>query len=217
MLSLRHIERMVESKAYPRLVQRILANGRCESPRAIERLLEPRAVSPAALGLALQRILELAYGPLPLAGQLIRMLLALITSNGEGDNQVIISPSSRRISARAVAGQDSLSPNGSLSAKAVVLGSLLKWGHQADPPRTPEQASLISRVSFAAERGLIELGRQITPESMDTIDPIDAFIIHWQLGELTAAKKRIDFHSLIHRLNRTSDRAMRSYAYAAAA
>ena len=45
MLSLRHIERMVESKAYPRLVQRILANGRCESPRAIQRLLEPRAVS----------------------------------------------------------------------------------------------------------------------------------------------------------------------------
>lgn len=215
MLSLRHIERMVETKAYPRLIQRILANGRCESPSAIQRLLEPRAVSPAALGLALQRVLELAYGPLPLADHLIGMLLALQTQNGECENQVIISPSSRRISARAIAGQDSLSPNGSVSAQAVVLGSLLKWRNQADPPRTPEQASLISRVSFAAEQGLTELGRQITPESMDTFDPIDAFIIHWQLGELSAAKKRIDFHSLIHRLNRASDRAMRSYASAA--
>ena len=129
MLSLRHIERMVESKAYPRLVQRILANGRCESPRAIERLLEPRAVSPAALGLALQRVMELAYGPLPLADQLTRMLLALTTSNGEGDNHVIISPSSRRISARAVAGQDSLSPiwivirQGRGTRKSVEMGS----------------------------------------------------------------------------------------------
>ncbi len=93
----------------------------------------------------------------------------------------------------------------------------MNWQGQADGQSTPEQSSLISRVGLAIDRGLKALGRQITPASVGAIDPIDAFIIHWQLGELTAAKKRIDFHSLIARLNQASDRTMRNYAYSAAA
>lgn len=217
MLSLRHIERMVESKAYPRLIQRILANGRCDRPSAIQRLLDPGAVSPAALGFALQRVLELAYGPVPLADHLIRMLLALQSPMEESEHQVIIRPPYERVSTEAGVDHDSLSPNVSIAVQAVVIRSLLNWHGQAGDQRTPEQASLISRVGLAVDQGLKALGRQITPASVGSIDPIDAFIIHWQLGDLTAAKKRIDFHALIARLNQASDRTMRNYAYSAAA
>lgn len=198
MLSLRHIERMVESKAYSRLIQRILANGYCDRPSAIQRLLEPRAVSPAALGFALQRVLELSYGPLELADHLVGMLLLLQSHDEKGDYEklVIISP---------------------MSARAVVLRSLLKWQMQVGLQPKSDQASLIAQVSLAIERGLTELGRQISSESGEGVDPIDAFLIHWQLGDFAAAKKRIDFPALITRLNQASDQSLRSYAYASAA
>lgn len=83
MLSQQRIARWVQSRSYGTLVGAILSNGRnsCQTIRGL--LTHPDAVAPAALGLALQRLDELSYGPNPLAEQIVRLLLAMQADSGQ--------------------------------------------------------------------------------------------------------------------------------------
>lgn len=63
MMTLNLILRHVEHRAYRRLAQAVLGNGRCGLERFRQRLTGPGAARVAALGLGLQRISELSHTP----------------------------------------------------------------------------------------------------------------------------------------------------------
>jgi hypothetical protein len=69
-------------------------------------LMHPHAVAPAALGLALQRLDELSYGPNPLTEHVVHLLLAMQADSGQ------------------FGGPD---PAASLAATAVACRGLLRW------------------------------------------------------------------------------------------
>src|SRR4051812_34387650 len=82
MMNVRQIERLVERSEHRQLAQRILLNGRCLHQQALERLTQPHNVETAALGLALQRIVELTYRPTAIAAAVAKQLLDLQQRDG---------------------------------------------------------------------------------------------------------------------------------------
>lgn len=78
MISQAQIVRMVRTHQFPRLVERVLDNGRPCTKGVRRRLLSPTIVPVAGLALAVQRYLELNYFGRSLEGdRLIRRLVAL--------------------------------------------------------------------------------------------------------------------------------------------
>jgi hypothetical protein len=75
MINLKQIESLVAGGAFRRLVERVLANGRCVGQACRERLQTPEVVRVAALGLGLQRTVELTYRPAPVGRALCEALL----------------------------------------------------------------------------------------------------------------------------------------------
>ncbi|MHC5114108.1 MAG: hypothetical protein ACYTGP_06740 [Planctomycetota bacterium] len=93
MMSLRQIEQLIERKSYRRLLDRLLDNGRCVRQHVRRRLHEPPYLVGTALGLALQRVCELSYGPSEIGARLaeeVRLRLgmaveALTSANASPD------------------------------------------------------------------------------------------------------------------------------------
>lgn len=82
MLSPNQIDRLIAAEHYSHLIRRILDNGRCCGP-ATERLLtHPEARPICGLGLALQRLAELAYCRSACADRVAARLLALQSHDG---------------------------------------------------------------------------------------------------------------------------------------
>ena len=85
MLRLSNIMQLLRAEQFSHLVDRILANGRCRS-RAVRRMLREAVVAEAAAtGLALQRVLELTYGPTAEADELVHRLLRSQASDACGE------------------------------------------------------------------------------------------------------------------------------------
>src|SRR4051812_35090518 len=62
MISQNQIVRLIQAEEFRQLIDRILANGRCNSAIAKRVLRQVEVAAPAALGLAIQRLSELTYG-----------------------------------------------------------------------------------------------------------------------------------------------------------
>jgi hypothetical protein len=82
MLTLSQIERLLDAGHYGVLLDRVLANGRCHERELRQALRCPGVLAAAALGMALQRVCELSYGPSPLAARLADRLLDLQQVDG---------------------------------------------------------------------------------------------------------------------------------------
>src|SRR5690606_18238521 len=82
MINILQIDRLVEQRAWERLIERILQNGRGGSLHVRLRLARREAAAPAALGLAIQRLCELTFGPTPIARGLVAQLLHLQDRSG---------------------------------------------------------------------------------------------------------------------------------------
>lgn len=79
MMNVAQIERLTHEEAWPRLVQRVLANGRCPAQAIVERLCEPGLGGMAEVAgpaLALQRVCELSWSPSELTDRLAAQMTA---------------------------------------------------------------------------------------------------------------------------------------------
>lgn len=82
MISLPRLARLAESREFDRLLDEVIRNGR-PLPLAIRlRLCDPEALPAAAVGLALQRVVQLTYKPTPLSAMLARMLVEMQHEDG---------------------------------------------------------------------------------------------------------------------------------------
>jgi hypothetical protein len=156
MISRVQIQRMIEIGAWDRLVQRILANGRCRSAAARRRLSEPGSAMVAGIGLALQRLCELTYGPSEIAGGVARRLLRLQRPDGlfEGG------------------------PSLSIAASAIAIRGLLDWGEQCGR----RAAGRHLRLEGAIERGIAALAAALSRPGRLAPDQVDLEVVLWQLG-----------------------------------
>lgn len=173
MLNLPRIARLAEAAEFERLLEEVLRNGRPVSLRVRIRLCEFEGLPAAALGLALQRIVQLTYRPTPLSILLAQLLLAQRNSSGSF---------------------------GSVSATAVALAALLAMSDQAaslpggksnaDPARAPLRPAMSAEIQEAiagALHFLHQAQEDSTPvrpgESASLIgDELDSAIVLWQLG-----------------------------------
>jgi hypothetical protein len=170
MISPSQIERMVAAGAYGRLVGRILSNGRCRSVEARSRLAQPPAAAAAGLGLALQRLCELTYGPSAMTARLVKRLLLLQHADGLFGADAATSP----------------------AATAVAIRGLLAWrdqleeaGHIVDPA-----------LQRAIERGLAALIAAASGNTEAVVDQTDREIILWQLGQCDAFRRALPAASI---------------------
>jgi len=226
MLSIRQIDKLMDAAAHRRLAQRILANGRCQEPAIVDRLLEPGAVAPAALGLALQRMLELSWGPTGSFTKAVRRLLVCQDSEG------LFRTTIESLDAAApefvqsepfgrIAPPGAVPPSPALAATAVALRALSQW-RDRDLQRTPGQpSSLVGRVGDALERGTAAMARRLSHDLVDAVSPVDAAIVAWQLAEVEPIADRLDLGALRARLRRddalTAAGSLFEYAYSNAA
>lgn len=74
MISVARIERWAERGQFQALLDGVIQNGRAVPLAVRLRLSEPRTLEVAALGLGLQRVLELSYSPVPAAMLIGRQL-----------------------------------------------------------------------------------------------------------------------------------------------
>jgi len=165
MISTAQIQRMVQTGAFSRLVGRILANGRCESGPARRRLAEPLSAAPAGIGLALQRLCELTYGPSETAASLAERLLRLQRPDGLFG-----------------AGADA-----SVAAAAVALRGLLDWRQQ----REDAGAAPDDRLEGAIRRGIDALAAVLARRRTSRLDRVELEVVLWQLGRIRAFRRAV--------------------------
>lgn len=82
MISLPRIARFADAQDFDRLLDEITRNGRPISLPVRLRLSEPAGIASAALGLALQRCIELTYRPMPISTGLASRLLDEMREDG---------------------------------------------------------------------------------------------------------------------------------------
>lgn len=90
MISVARIERWAEREQFQALFDGVVQNGRPLPLAARLRLSQPRSLELAALGIGLQRLLELSYGPEPAALAMARRVAAALERLGGAevsDNQ----------------------------------------------------------------------------------------------------------------------------------
>jgi len=162
MVNTRQIIRLVTAEAFHGLVIRILENGRTADRATIDRLCCDSTLAPCGLGLAVQRLCELSFGPAREAGGLVERLMTYQRSSGLFGGS----------------GTDE-----SLSASAVALRALLAWRTELrDAGREPGPA-----LDLAVQRGIEALVAASSTASDD-----ERRVIDWQLGDLEEIKESLD-------------------------
>lgn len=158
MLTTNRIDRMVSGGDFDRLLNDILSNGR-GTPIAVKlRLSEAETLPAAAMGLALQRLVELTFVP----GEESHLLVAALLDKQADDGSF-----------------------GSTAATAVAVAGLQAFLDQTRPmrwyldSRRPALESLIRRVETAIPAALITLD-SVAEEG----DATDVMILAWQFGAL---------------------------------
>src|SRR5690606_19629896 len=175
MLSQRQIMRLVDAEEYKVLVERILANGRCPSGMTRQLLTRPEVAAPAGIGLTLQRLTELTYGPSPVANHLARRLLAMQRRDGlfgygsEPTNELL------------------------LAATAAALRGMLAWVEQH---RAMHQAVPVW-VENTINLGLDALAAKFNEKPNMIADAVGWAIVLWQLGDQEAFRSRVPVAELL--------------------
>ena len=158
MLTTNRIDRLVSSGDFDRLLNDVLSNGRTP-PLAVKlRLSDPATLPAAAMGLALQRLVELTFVP----GEESELLVAALLERQSDDGSF-----------------------GSTAATAVAVAGLQAFLDQSKPmrwyldSRRPTLESLVRRVESAIPAALITLD-SVAEEG----DSTDVMILAWQFGSL---------------------------------
>lgn len=174
MISIRQIGRLLSQQSYRQLADRILANGRCHCDALRAALLEPPRVRPVALGLALQRSCELAYGRDAQVDDLAAALLATQRPDALFD------------------------VHGDCAGTATALAGLLIWRSFREQSGCP-----IDDGDYAAiERGLDALARALQHETdaMHRRSERSTILsaVLWQLGHWGDFRRRVSVRQLLH-------------------
>ncbi|MCP3904342.1 MAG: hypothetical protein GY715_11990 [Planctomycetes bacterium] len=182
MMSIRQIEQMIERKSYRRLVDRLLDNGRCVRHHVRRRLLQPEHLVGTALGLALQRVCEMSYGPCEIGARI-----------------------AEEVRGRLAAATDALASPATISealpAATVALRGLADWVGRDD-----------HRVSTASDdgrdptirRALDAVTAVVGGADLARSDPVAVEIAEWQLGRMLG---RMSGRMLVSREDRARDAA----------
>lgn len=199
MLSTARIERLIALEAYGRLVRSILQNGRGGGQPLACRLTRPGTITPAALGLALQRHCELTYEPHRVAAGIAERLRGLQREDG------LYGPG----------------PAGCLAATAVAVRGLADWIqlHQLAVKGPLPPGALAAHRTI--DRAVSAMGRLQDDDGALGADPLDAAIVIWQLGQLPAFRQAVRCDELLHWIDRASRSSLPPdldrFAHAAAA
>lgn len=201
MISQHQIVRLLETKEFRQLIERILANGRCRSVLARRVLARPEAAEVAALGLAIQRLCEITYRPAPQTAALVSRLLQHQRPDGTF--------------ATAPTGDE----NAILASTSVAIRALIAHRSQAAAFGTPAAAP----VDHAIARGVNMLAtaamQRLDHEHIDS--PAAWAIILWQLGDVDQFRNRVSTESLLELLDQAGaeiiEDELTRYAHAMAA
>lgn len=179
MISRRQIERLARSESYGVLAERILGNGRCLSEHGRRRLCRPPGAAAAGLGLALQRLAELTYGPDPLGDELTARLIAQQRADG----------------------LFGVGPDPAPAASAAALKGLMVWADR----RAEQGRACGDDVINAIQRALTRLGALLEREVDALIDDVDLAVILFQLADRPAFRRQVRLDALIDRLQQSTD------------
>lgn len=212
MLSVKQIHQQVHSRAHRRLTQRILANGRCQSPRILKRLLEPGAAAPAALGLALQRLFELTWGSSTESRLILSRLLACQAIGGLFGDPDLISGDGRN---------GDVGKFVSIAATAVAVRTLTIAFDRMGSHDFEERFTDLPRLKASQERATTALTRSLKASNSDDFNDVDAAIVLWQLGDLKPLARNLGLDHLAVRLKKRAGLEhcgeLFEYAYSSAA
>jgi hypothetical protein len=182
------------------LIGRILSNGRCEDVAIRGLLQSPRSARRVGLALALQRLLELAYGRTTQADGLARRLARL---------ELAASPTRQQPEGERVA---------DLAATSVVANALLDWLELAPSRRVELTSQLVDR---ATRRCLSALARAQHPDGSLAKSSLLTTIVLWQLGDHARFERAVRSDAMKQWLETRRSAAapdeMRALAYAPAA
>ena len=172
MLSLLQIQRMVNQRLFRQLVQRILANGRCDDRRITQRLLQPHNVIPTGLALSLQRVVELTYRPTAVAEALACRLLD--QQRGDG----LFGPEPDRGDFHACGS----APGDELAVTAVAVRALSEFARQ----QQLAGERVARRLERAIDCALAAMTLRQALERQLGCDTVDQAIVAWQLEDQPA-------------------------------
>lgn len=205
MLSIPQIRHLVETRSYERLVDRVLTSGRSGNLSVRLRLGSPEAQAPAALGLALQRVVELTYGPTPLAADIAARLIHLQGRDGlfggEGpERSPLEAPSTDSCSSELRWDQSALAFPGaggdgvtlacaSVAAGAVALRGLVDSSRQ----RVESGAAPDPVVEGAIDRAFFALAQRQQWNGLIGEDAVEGAIVLWQLGGVQRFRESVRF------------------------
>ncbi|QOJ17519.1 MAG: hypothetical protein HRU76_07975 [Phycisphaeraceae bacterium] len=221
MLSIPQIRHLVDARAYERLIDRVLTSGRSGNLSVRLRLGAPQAQPPAALGLALQRVVELTYGPTPLAADLATRIIHLqradglfggeaaesdappesgdrhtLTSTPEGDRPVgsvggVSGSFAFPGGSRASAAASGAEPV-SPAATAAALRGLIEHRRQ----RVESGAAPDPVVEASIDRALFALAQRQQWNGLIGEDAVEGAIVLWQLGGVPRFRQAVRFADL---------------------
>lgn len=172
MLNLAKIERFVEAQRYEDLLEAVTENGRWLPLPVRVRLSGVESVELAALGLALQRATELAYGPAPVLADVADRL------------------------SEALAGACAHRPTPGAVASAM-SGLLAFQRHVAHTGQAVEPA-VRARVDAALRQGVYLLFEAQSASASGLIgDTIDAAMLQWHLAEPLGFRATLEAGGLV--------------------
>jgi len=217
MLSIAHIARMSESDDWERLIDHILSNGRGDHLAIRLRLSQPHSAVTAAVALALQRIVELAYGPAPAAERLARRLVSMQQVDGRfrsGEAANDLALTTRPHSPEGDGATPSPSGHG---AAAAAIRALIEHSRRREESGAPADPV----IATAIDRGLHAIALAQRSDGGIGADSVEDAIILWQLGgcgEFRAAVRYPDFVEAVDSpVQPVIDGGVRRLALAAAA
>jgi hypothetical protein len=217
MLSIAHIARMSESDDWERLIDHILSNGRGDHLAIRLRLSQPHSAGTAATALALQRIVELAYGPAPAAERLARRLVSMQQPDGRFRGM----PAAHDLALTTCLhsrDRDGATPAPSgHGAAAAAIRALIEHARRRDESGAPADPV----IATAIDRGLHAISAAQRSDGGIGEDSVEDAIILWQLGgcgEFRAAVRYLDFVEVVESpVHPAIDGGVRRLALAAAA
>lgn len=177
MLKPSQILRSFDSCEYRRLIDRLLTNGRCHSRQASRLLHEDEVIMPAAAGMALQRICELAYWAVPEGCDLAHRLLRLQQRDG-----TFSCPSAN------------LDWSAKIAATSVALRGLADW--RMGFSHHPAELAMLDQ---AIERACTALASLITTNFEGMGDALRALVL-WQLADCNQACASLPLRDMHNRL-----------------
>jgi len=204
MLRVSQIMQLLRAEQFSLLVDRVLANGRCRSKLVRQALRQGETVEVAAMGLALQRMLELTYGPTAEGDELVHRLLRLHSTaddscrgdEGEspksdhGDGNV-------RLSDDLFGVADRSSITSRLAASAVAIRGLNAWLQRPRMNRQPS-AQLVQSTLHRCLRALATGWLAGPSSSVDEHEWMVAWaIVLWQLGDLAEFRNALPVDDLL--------------------